>query len=600
MAKQWTDATLDAARREGDKDVDALVAGILTRTQGTAELGRLGYNALLDLADLLVASPELMLVKSSVLHRELEAIAAQNPAVVDYFDPVVAPDWVDEAKLARAAELWETDTLLAIAVLYAASLPACYLMQKGVPVLYGTDKLARHDYIFQRIHETGLMLDAALDSGGIKVIHDVSLDADRHLQHVLKKLDPQGGWEWRGRKLQRAAGAYGPGVALDRVRTELAAAQRSPTRYIWGRGCVSAKKVRFLHASMRCMLMDPEKFHPVGDREKPQSLAEQLSHVQKPWDVAKLGVPINQEDQAFVLLTFGYLIPKGMERWGRTIPRDQKEAFLHLWKVIGHIMGIREDLMTDDLDEAAALYERILARNGGPSDAGVQLTDAVMEFLEEYLPGRFGLARRFPAELIIDQLGPDKARMIVRAERFASARGFLPRLGYGVCKLGVWTYYRLRDRILARIPLVAGAMAGLLHRSAEMLIESWRDTFQRKPFYVPAGEKTWVRKHGITPEYKRALMAWRVSMFDTLLVAVASIVVAGLAVGVALVAAVLKLFGILLTWMPVNVSLGVAVLGAIVAAWIMKRTLPRVFDRRPRIPHAPSVAAEEEAVPEAA
>jgi hypothetical protein len=591
MARQWTDTTLDAARREGDREADDLVADILVRAQGTAQLGRLGYNALLDLADLLVASPELMLVKGSILHGELGKIAAHNPRIVGYFDPIEAPDWVDEAKLARAAELWETDALLSIAVLYAASLPACYLMQKGVPVLYGTDKLARHDYIFQRIHETGLMLDAVLDQGGIKVIRDVSPDADRHLQHVLARLDPAGGWEWKGRRLQRAAGAYGPGVALERVRTELAAAFGKPKRYLWGKGCVSAKKVRFLHASMRCMLMNPAMFHPVGDREKPQSLAERLSHVQEPWDVAKLGVPINQEDQAFVLLTFGYLIPKGMEHWGRTIPRDQKEGFLHLWKVIGHIMGIRADLMTDDLEDAAALYERILARNGGPSEPGVLLTEAVMEFLEEYLPGRFGLAQRFPAELIIDQLGPDRAQMILRPERFAAARRFFPRLGYGACRFGVWAYYRLRDRILARIPLVAGAMAGLLHRSAEMLIESWRDTFQRKPFYVPAGEKTWVRKHGVTPEYKRSLMAWRVAMFDTLLVAVASIIVAGFAVGAAIV------FAVLLMWKAAGVSLGVAVLGAIVAAFIMKRTLPAIFDRRPRIPPAPSVEAAEEPEP---
>ena len=267
MASKWTDERLNEARREGDKEVDALVGGILTRAQGTAELGRLGYNALLDLADLLVASPELMLVKGSMLHGELEKIAAHNAQIVDYFDPVEAPDWVDEAKLARAAELWETDTLLSIAVLYAASLPACYLMQKGVPVLYGTDKLAKHDYIFQRIHETGLMLDAALDPSGIKVIHDVSPDADRHLQHVMYKLDPAGGWEWKGRRLHRGAGVPGPGVELERVRAELAAAYQKPKRYVWGKGCVSAKKVRFLHASMRCMLRDPEKFHPVGDRE---------------------------------------------------------------------------------------------------------------------------------------------------------------------------------------------------------------------------------------------------------------------------------------------------------------------------------------------
>ena len=65
-------------------------------------------------------------------------------------------------------------------------------------------------------------------------------------------------------------------------------------------------------------------------------------------------------DLAFVLLTFGYLIPKGMETWGRKLPRAEKAAFLHLWRVVGHVMGIRDDLMTDDLDDGVR-YDAVLA-----------------------------------------------------------------------------------------------------------------------------------------------------------------------------------------------------------------------------------------------
>ena len=597
MARNWTDETLNAARKEGDREVDPLVAdillapddGALSTVDPDARVGRLGYNFLLDLADVLVESPELMLVKGSTLRGELDEISQVNTMIVDYFDPIPAPKWVDEDKLELATELWENETLLAIAVLYAASLPACYLMQKGVPVLYDTDKLAKHEYIFQRIHETGLMLDAVLDPGGIKVIRDAALDADRHLRRVLNELDPQGGWEWIEGRLKRLAGAPDETVDTERLRKAFEAALAEPKRFLWGKGCVSAKKVRFLHAAMRLMLMQPKHFQAVGDPDTPQSLAEQLSHRLEPWDVNTLGVPINQEDQAFVLLTFAYLIPKGMERWGRKVSREQKEAFLHLWKVIGHIMGIREDLMTDKLDEAQALYERILARNAAPSRAGMLLTDAVMEFLEDYLPHRFGLARRLPASLIIDQLGPAHARMILRPERYQAARGLLARLGYGAAKLGVRVYYRLRDGLLVHIPLVAVSMGSLLHRSAEMLIESWRDAFRRKPFYVPAGEKGWVRMPGASPAYERALMAWRTSVFDTLFAAVASIVFAGFAVAAAAVLA------FLLMWVAAACALGIAAAGALVAAYIMRYKLPAVFARRPLLEETPSIALEAEA-----
>ena len=66
----------------------------------------------------------------------------------------------------------QTDSILAIFVLYAASLPACYLMKKGVPALNQTEKLAEHKYVFQRIYETGLMLDGVLHPGGLRVIED--------------------------------------------------------------------------------------------------------------------------------------------------------------------------------------------------------------------------------------------------------------------------------------------------------------------------------------------------------------------------------------------------------------------------------------------
>ena len=63
-------------------------------------------------------------------------------------------------------------------VLYAASLPACYLMKRGVPALYATEKLSEQKYVFQRIFETGVMLEGVMSPGGIKVAHDVEPNSD--------------------------------------------------------------------------------------------------------------------------------------------------------------------------------------------------------------------------------------------------------------------------------------------------------------------------------------------------------------------------------------------------------------------------------------
>ena len=162
-----------------------------------------------------------------------------------------------------------------------------------------------------------------------------------------------------------------------------------------------------------------------------------------------------------VLLTFGYMIPLGLERWGCRIPRPQKEAFLHLWKVVGHVMGIREDLMTHDWDEAKVLLDTVLARQAYPSDAAKDMTGALMDFLREYmphLPG--GLRQRLAAHPIIDQLGQLDARyaeMILPPEDYAAARKPLPRLVYGAITRVLRLYYRVRNRVVGTVPVVGDA-----------------------------------------------------------------------------------------------------------------------------------------------
>jgi hypothetical protein len=575
MASRWSDDTLLAARREGDPEADAFVERVLTARAGDGGLSRGGYNHLLDLAGLLVAHPELAIVGSSNLRRGLDRAAEAAP----FFEPAPAPDWVDEAKLALATSLWRSDSILCIAVLYAASLPACYLMQKGVPALYQTEKLAEHKYVFQRIYETGLMLDSVMRPGGLTVTRDAEPNADAEVVAALRRVDPHGQWTWRHHRLARGA----PGAAAppdpEAVRRELRAARHGAARYLWGEGFIAARKVRFLHAAMRLMLLNPDQVRRAGAAppDGPRSFMEEATHRPGRWDVERLGVPINQEDLAFVLLTFGYLIPKGMETWGRAVPVEQKEAFLHLWRVIGHLMGIRADLTTDRLDEAEALYEQIVRRNGGPSDAGRILTSAVMDFLRSYLPPRLGIDRVVPAALIVDQLGPERAAMIVAQPDFDAARRPLARAGHGVLKTGARLYYWLRQHVLVHLPIVGPGVATLTSHAADTLIDSWRDSFRRKPFYIPSDATTWVAERGITPQYEATLMAWRRRLFDTLAAGLGSLVVSGLAFCLALVFLLAEMRT------PRNAAFTVSVIGLVLALAVLRWGVPSVAARRPRL-----------------
>lgn len=532
MPSRWDDALLDAARMQGDPVADTLVSDILTGAPA-AGISRGGYNHLLDLANVLVANPELSLVRDSRLRRQLD----QAGHVATFFDPIEAPAWVDEARLARASELWRTDSLLCIAVLYAASLPACYLMKRGVPALYATDKLAEQKYVFQRIFETGVMLEGVMSPGGIKVAHDVEPNSDETIAGILNAMDPLGLWAWQSHRLRRTGEGASP-LSPDAVQRAFEDARTQAKRYIWGGGIISARKVRFLHSAMRQMLQHPESMRGITKEildERARTFVEQATYRKAPWDTAKLGVPINQEDLAFVLLTFGYLIPKGMDTWGRKVSREQKEDFLHLWRVVGYVMGIREDLMTDNLDEAEALYETILRRNAGSSEPGQILTSAIMDFLRKYLPVRFGLAQTVPASLIVDQLGLERARLIVNDKDLRAARGLLTRMGHGFARSSIRLYYWLRSNLLRYLPVVGTGVAVLTEHAADALIDSWRDSFRRNPFYIPAQATTWVMQRGVTDAYEASLLKWRQKLFDTMAAGLGGLIFAGFGTAVTLI-----------------------------------------------------------------
>jgi hypothetical protein len=130
-----------------------------------------------------------------------------------------------------------------------------------------------------------------------------------------------------------------------------------------GRGLRSAQKIRLLHATMR--------YHIAGKDE---------------WDPA-WGVPVNQEDLAGTLMSFSVVIPRGLERLGIDVPEQDRDAFFHIWRVIGHVMGVDERLNPAGFDGGAALMDTILQRQQRSSEAGIALTKGVLDFIREVLPG---------------------------------------------------------------------------------------------------------------------------------------------------------------------------------------------------------------------
>ena len=130
-----------------------------------------------------------------------------------------------------------------------------------------------------------------------------------------------------------------------------------------GSGIRTAQKVRLMHAGVRCLIGQYPGWKPEFD------------------------LPINQEDLAGTLLSFSSITIDGLLRLGYELSNDEIEGYLHAWKVVGHILGIRPEMLPVDYADASALSARIAARQFAACEEGQYMTRALVEMLRHIVPG---------------------------------------------------------------------------------------------------------------------------------------------------------------------------------------------------------------------
>lgn len=124
-----------------------------------------------------------------------------------------------------------------------------------------------------------------------------------------------------------------------------------------GRGMVATQKVRLIHAVIRHYIKS------------------------KGWDTEKYGEPINQEDMAGTLMSFSALILEGMDQLGIELEPVELEAYMHCWRVIGHIVGLDDEMIPANAQDALKLGHSILNQQIAESDSGKELTKALIEWI---------------------------------------------------------------------------------------------------------------------------------------------------------------------------------------------------------------------------
>ncbi len=125
-------------------------------------------------------------------------------------------------------------------------------------------------------------------------------------------------------------------------------------------------KIRLLHALIRLLIWQSGK-----------------------WNAQLWGEPINQEDMAGTNLSFSFIVLRGMQKLGIDFSEKEAENFLHLWNVVGHLMGVSEDLLPFSMREAYWLERQIAKTQFQESQEGKKLTQALIEVFYKNLPFRF-------------------------------------------------------------------------------------------------------------------------------------------------------------------------------------------------------------------
>jgi hypothetical protein len=190
-----------------------------------------------------------------------------------------------------------------------------------------------------------------------------------------------------------------------------------------GQGPAWIRKVRLMHALMRQLTLQNPNNHLKRDDN---TLAGFL--LRREWNKPDL-MPIDQVELSFVLLTFSLVLLKGWQSLGITIDSQLQHDYLFTWAVIGHILGVHDELLPRSaqtaMREAEALFTENKRSEPGTRE-GRLLIAALQVLLIEFVlhdaqtfplprwlswtrPILMCLARTLPRSLIRELIGSDTA-----------------------------------------------------------------------------------------------------------------------------------------------------------------------------------------------
>lgn len=123
------------------------------------------------------------------------------------------------------------------------------------------------------------------------------------------------------------------------------------------------------------------------------------------WDEPAWGVPIPQPYMAFTLAEFGHIALEAMHSLGVRLSDDDLDAIYHLWRYVGHVIGMEPELNPADESDHIRIEELYRLTSPGPDDHDrefvVALTDDyLIPEIANTLPGPTNARRAVATRLV--------------------------------------------------------------------------------------------------------------------------------------------------------------------------------------------------------
>ncbi|MBT0569756.1 DUF2236 domain-containing protein [Curvibacter sp. CHRR-16] len=307
-------------------------------------------------------------------------------ALQDYLQQGMAlPAWADTGKIQRAEQIFLDHSTLSCLSLFCASLPECYVPEDLSTVLHIAGQLEAHTE--HRIRSTAAMIFPVMFPGGltdpsgsgiaqilkVRLIHST-------IRHLILRETPQ--------------------QALQTVATQWAAGLQ---------GSIAAQ-------------------------QKPLQASLYQSLLFNGWHLGRDGLPCNQEEMAYTLLTFSYVFLRTLRQLGQALPQADEEAYLHCWNVTGHLLGIRAELMAHTMEEAQVLFDTMQARCAPARispDPRPPLANALMQTMANVIPWKLAkpwpvlLTRQWCGEVAVQALGLNGPTPLLSRIAFNTGMGLI-------------------------------------------------------------------------------------------------------------------------------------------------------------------------------